>query len=210
MLEIETLEFPAPTQADLKFIKKRKKKKNPGFYITHCAISVCSFIYSWALVLIHGGKQLLTIKDLTELPWDQDFLSVIITHGSVVFQSTRLWWSSARSSAKKEWKLRPVSLHGKIKRRHIPLQWIMINSRNPAPWIHCWSHSAACRPLSSPSNGLECQRVSQRPMCQRDECWKLLGKRIRSVYVGLMAHCQLFKCANFLKLQSSLWKRLVF
>lgn len=46
------------------------------------------------------------------------------------------------------------------------------------------------------------KRVSQWPMCQRDECWKLLGKRIRAVYVGQVAHCQLLKCANFLKLQS--------
>ena len=44
--------------------------------------------------------------------------------------------------------------------------------------------------------------VSQWPMCQRDECWKLLGKRITAVYVGQVAHCQLLKCANFLKLQS--------
>lgn len=46
------------------------------------------------------------------------------------------------------------------------------------------------------------ERVSQWPMCQRDECWKLLGKRIRAVYVGQVARCQLLKCANFLKLQS--------
>lgn len=39
-------------------------------------------------------------------------------------------------------------------------------------------------------------------MCQRDECWKRLGKRIRTVYVGQVARCQLLKCANFLKLQS--------
>lgn len=117
------------------------------------------------------------------------------------FPVNKTWWSSARSSAKKEWKLRPVSLHGKIKRRHIPLQWIMINSTRG----HCWSHSAAWWLLSSTSNSQECQGVSQRPMCQGDECWKLLGKRIRSVYVGLMAHCQLFKCANFLKLQSPLF-----
>lgn len=39
-------------------------------------------------------------------------------------------------------------------------------------------------------------------MCQKDECWKLFGKGIRSVYVGQVAHCQLLKCANFLKLQS--------
>lgn len=46
------------------------------------------------------------------------------------------------------------------------------------------------------------ERVSQWPMCQRDECWKLLGKRIRAVYVAQVARCQLLKCANFLKLQS--------
>lgn len=45
------------------------------------------------------------------------------------------------------------------------------------------------------------ERVSQWPLCQRDECWKLLGKRIRAVYVGQVARCQLLKCANFLKLQ---------
>lgn len=70
--------------------------------------------------------------------------------------------------------------------------------------LHCKGHSASWWRLCRTPNRQECQRerVSQWPMCQRDECWKLLGKRIRAVYVGQVAHCQLLKCANFLKLQS--------
>lgn len=79
----------------------------------------------------------------------------------------------------------------------------MINSREPAAFN-------IVRATVPPGDGCEKRqtdrnvraRASQWPMCQRDECWKLLGKRIRAVYVGQVARCQLLKCANFLKLQS--------
>lgn len=79
----------------------------------------------------------------------------------------------------------------------------MINSTNPctAP-----AEATTAAPPSGGSGGTGIrtgmsERVSQWPMSRGDECWKLLGKRIRAVYVGQVAHCQPLQCANFLKLQ---------
>lgn len=80
----------------------------------------------------------------------------------------------------------------------------MINSINPTALTYLWPQCLLVMALENwkPTGMSERERVSQWPMCQRDECWKLLGKRIRAVYVGQVARCQLLKCANFLKLQS--------
>ena len=86
----------------------------------------------------------------------------------------------------------------------------MINSMSltastlPGPQCLLATTSQSCNEARMSERERERERewVSQWPMCQRDECWKLLGKRITAVYVGQVAHCQLLKCANFLKLQS--------
>lgn len=80
----------------------------------------------------------------------------------------------------------------------------MNNDQQHRPWLFTRSGSQ-CLLVTAVQNSKQTGmsgRVSQWPMCQRDECWKLLGKRIRAVYVGQVARCQLLNCANFLKLQS--------
>lgn len=79
----------------------------------------------------------------------------------------------------------------------------MINSTNPCT-AQAEATTAAPPPGGSGGTGIRTgmsERVSQWPMSRGDECWKLLGKRIRAVYVGQVAHCQPLQCANFLKLQ---------
>lgn len=105
----------------------------------------------------------------------------------------------------REWKLRPVLLQGKNKRKAHTLAVNKDQTHNP----DSTDTAMTTVPPGDGSGELESHRnvrgrewVRQRLMCQRDECWKLLGKRIRAVYVGQVARCQLLKCANFLKLQS--------
>lgn len=100
----------------------------------------------------------------------------------VILLKLSLHWKS------ENWDL--FRLRGKIKGRRIPQQWIMINGTG---------RTATAPPSGFPAHA---EKASRGPLCQRDECWKLLGKRIMAVYVGQVARCQLLKCANFLKLQS--------
>lgn len=98
---------------------------------------------------------------------------------------------------KKDWKLRPVSLHGKIKRK---AHTIAVN--NDQQHSSLGIVGAAAPPAGGPALLPTGRNVRESGGGRRrDGCWKLLGKRIRSVYVGQVAHCQLLKCANFLKLQ---------
>lgn len=128
----------------------------------------------------------------------KNFLTAALlrTHASVEFQSTWHCETKAPVPAKKEWKLRPVFLHGRIKRK---AHTSVVNKDPQHSSLDIVS--AAVPPGGGPAGTQTGRNVKERG--RGDGCWKLLGKRIRSVYVGQVARCQLLKCANFLKLQSS-------